>query len=183
MKSFLLFVNFQISADASGGSVRKAWRTPPITPQESTIANDVDDSSRTRSSRNSLSSSYSTSNTSESGGTNNPNKDYTNITNNKHSIPRSNALLSNINKQQQQQQQHSKSSSRTKTQHSLPSSTSGSNRVAPDEEQESTFTSSRHSTGRPKSSGLRLTGDPETDDDIMAFMRARQQLMNKSKFI
>lgn len=35
---------------------------------------------------------------------------------------------------------------------------------------------------RPKSSGLRLTGDPDTDDDIMAFMKARQEILKRSKY-
>ena len=37
------------------------------------------------------------------------------------------------------------------------------------------------SSTRASSSGIRLTGDPQTDEDIMAFMKARQELMNKSK--
>jgi len=44
------------------------------------------------------------------------------------------------------------------------------------------FDSSDSTTTRSVSSGIRLTGDPQTDEDIMAFMRARQELMDKSKY-
>lgn len=35
--------------------------------------------------------------------------------------------------------------------------------------------------GRSSSSSIRLTGDAKTDEDIMAFMKARQELMRKCK--
>ena len=34
---------------------------------------------------------------------------------------------------------------------------------------------------RPASSGIRLTGDQKTDEDILAFMKAREELMRKTK--
>ena len=195
----------QISSSVKGGGiVRKAWRTPPINPQESN-SEDHRDLSVSRSNRSSPSSKHYTSDTS-----------ITSYHNKHQSTSRSNALLSNISKHQNQQQQqqynysnrNSEDSSSSNTDHQRrmnDSYTHPSNRInnsddsttttnntsnksrnnmVSEEQQSNSIRSSSGSasTGRTKSAGLRLTGDPETDDDIMAFMRARQQLANKSKF-
>ena len=177
------------------GSIRKAWRTPPVTPQESNINNEDDPSSSRSKGRSSSSSKSNTGDIS----TTSHHKRQSNTS-------RSNALLSNINKRQQQlypsnnngdsQDSSSNNSNQrdvgvitsytTKSQQSLSSGTIVTKLISA-EEQHSKFAPSHSSissssTGRTKSAGLRLTGDPETDDDIMAFMRARQQLANKSKF-
>ena len=194
----------QVHDAVVNGNVRKAWRTPPITPsnrqaqqesfsseyynEESGNRNNI---SRQHSHRSNQSSSASFSSTSNSHNhLNSNNKQYPP---NGSSTSRSNALLSNISKQQTSDKHNSnrekvsqklqqRPGERSSTREVLPPYNSHNNKNNRDStsEEQRTFAGKSDLRNSSSSSGLRMTGDPDTDNDIMAFMRARQQLMEKS---
>lgn len=160
------------------GNVRSAWKTPPLTPIDSTSTNNMTSKTRNSSEVESRIAAnfqgrstpklktipYSQNERNSSQGINHSEKS-------ERELRTSRSLKNNtepnmnfaINKDM------SLNSSINSTRQSLEST-------------RSSYSSNTHCSNTKKSScSIPLTGDKKTDEDILAFMKARQELMRKSK--